>query len=132
MSISLKQLRYFVAAAEVGRISQAASELNISQSAVTIAIQQLEMTVGTRLLVRSHDGVSVTPAGTRFLSRSRDILSAVEECVNETRRSTALIARTLRVGVSPPSQATFCRDISRNSRRTPLALVPSFSRAHGR
>ena len=101
MSISLKQLRYFVAAAETGRISHAASELNISQSAVTIAIQQLEMTVGTRLLVRSPDGVTVTPEGSRFLARSRDILSAVEECVNEARTSTALTARTLRVGVSP-------------------------------
>ena len=35
MSVSLKQIRYFVAAAETGRISQAAIDLNVSQSAVT-------------------------------------------------------------------------------------------------
>ena len=101
MSISLKQIRYFVAAAETGRISLAASELNISQSAVTIAIQQLEMTLGTRLLDRHPDGVTVTPEGGRFLSRSRDILSAVDECIHDARKSTVLAAPALRVGVSP-------------------------------
>jgi len=101
MSISLKQIRYFVAAAETGRISVAASELNISQSAVTIAIQQLEITLGTRLLIRSHDGVTVTPEGSRFLSRSRDILLAVDECVTDARKVNTTAARALRIGVSP-------------------------------
>ncbi|OYD60534.1 UNVERIFIED_ORG: regulatory helix-turn-helix LysR family protein [Burkholderia sp. CF145] len=40
MSITLRQLRYFVAAAELGQLSRAAMELNISQSAVTIAIRE--------------------------------------------------------------------------------------------
>ena len=42
MSITLRQLKYFVAAAELGQISQAAIQLAISQSAVTSAIRELE------------------------------------------------------------------------------------------
>lgn len=101
MSVSLKQIRYFVAAAEAGRISLAANELNISQSAVTISIQQLEITLGTRLLFRSPDGVTVTPEGSRFLTRSKEILLALDECLNEARGSTAITQGALRVGVSP-------------------------------
>lgn len=107
MSISLKQIRYFVAAAETGRISHAASELNISQSAVTTAIQQLETMLGTLLLVRNPEGVSVTPEGRRFLARSRNILLAVDECVSDARKSTAKIPRTLRVGVTPTVSGYF-------------------------
>lgn len=42
MSLTLRQVRYFVATAEIGQISQAAIHLNISQSAVTTAIKELE------------------------------------------------------------------------------------------
>ncbi|MEQ9248679.1 MAG: LysR family transcriptional regulator, partial [Nitratireductor sp.] len=49
MPISLRQIRYFVATAELGQISQAAVELSISQSAVTTAIRELERTVNLQL-----------------------------------------------------------------------------------
>jgi len=47
MAITLRQIRYFVATAEVGQISQAAIHLHISQSSVTSAIQELEALLGT-------------------------------------------------------------------------------------
>lgn len=100
MSVSLKQIRYFVAAAETGRISQAAVELNVSQSAVTAAIQQLEALVGSRLLDRTPTGVAVTLEGSRFLSQGRQILAAVAEAVRDAHHSTAPIAGTVRVGVT--------------------------------
>jgi len=67
MSLTLKQVRYFFAAAETGQISHAAMEMNISQSAVTAAIQGLEAQLYVRLLERSSAGVTVTPDGARFL-----------------------------------------------------------------
>lgn len=53
MSFTLRQVRYFIATAEVGQISQAAIHLNISQSAVTSAIQELESLLGVSLFIRS-------------------------------------------------------------------------------
>ncbi|MCK0198172.1 LysR family transcriptional regulator [Ancylobacter sp. 6x-1] len=100
MSISLKQIRYFVAAAETGRISQAAVELNVSQSAVTAAIQQLEAMVGTRLLERTTSGVAVTLEGGRFLLQGRQILAAVEDAVRGVRGSAEPITGTVRVGTT--------------------------------
>ncbi|GGC80916.1 LysR family transcriptional regulator [Chelatococcus reniformis] len=100
MSVSLKQMRYFIAAAESGQISQGAIELNVSQSAVTSAVQQLEQTLGVRLLERYPTGVRVTPEGSRFLSHARDIIAAVEEALRVPRSFHAAAAGGVRVGVT--------------------------------
>ncbi|MGE3773642.1 MAG: LysR family transcriptional regulator [Gammaproteobacteria bacterium] len=78
MAFSLRQLRYFHAAAETGQISRAAVELNITQAAVTTGIRQLEESLGATLLVRSASGVTLTAAGERFLRHVRDILASIE------------------------------------------------------
>lgn len=79
MALTLKQLRYFLAAAETGQISLAAMELNISQSAITTAIQGLEAQLGVRLLDRSPQGVVPTIEGARFLNHARNITAAAED-----------------------------------------------------
>ncbi|OHV83870.1 LysR family transcriptional regulator [Ensifer sp. LCM 4579] len=79
MSFSLRQLRYFIATAEAGQISQAAVELSISQSAVTTAIKELEAVVGAALFLRSPHGMELTGAGRQFLSHAYDILKKVDE-----------------------------------------------------
>src|SRR5262249_1046032 len=85
MAITLRQLRYFAVAAEAGRISQAAVELNISQSAVTTAIRELEEDLGVALLRRHSSGVSLTLDGNRFLAHARHVLSAVKEASRAAR-----------------------------------------------
>jgi DNA-binding transcriptional LysR family regulator len=81
MSLTFKQIRYFVAAAETGQVSQAAMEMNISQSAVTSAVQSLETQLNVRLFERGHGGVTLTIEGARFLNHARGILAAVEDAV---------------------------------------------------
>lgn len=81
MSITLRQLKYFVAAAELGQISQAAIQLAISQSAVTSAIRGLEETVGTALFERGAHGVTLTHSGRGFLNHVYNILSSVDEAL---------------------------------------------------
>lgn len=100
MSLTLKHLRYFIAAAETGQISHAAMELNISQSAVTTGIQGLETTLGVRLLARGAAGVSVTPQGARFLSRAKAIIAAVEEATRSPLGEEGAVTGQLRLGLT--------------------------------
>ena len=100
MSISLKQVRYFIAAAELGQISHAAVELNVSQSAVTSAIQQLETILGVKLFERTPSGVALTVEGNRFLPRARNILAAVNEAVSIRASSNQVISGKVRVGIT--------------------------------
>jgi DNA-binding transcriptional LysR family regulator len=97
---SLKKLRYFVAAAETGQISHAAVELNVSQSAVTAAVQQLEATLGVLLFERTPSGVLLTPDGHRFLLLSRNVISAVNEAMRLQTSGGRDVAGTVRVGVT--------------------------------
>jgi len=81
VSFSLKQIRHFLAAAESGQISRAAVELNISQSALTASIQQLEAMLGSPLFERRPTGVTLTHAGLRFLPLARKIAVACNEAM---------------------------------------------------
>lgn len=100
MSLTIRQLRYFIAAAETGQVSHAAMELNISQSAVTAGIQGLEATLGARLLARNAQGVSVTPEGARFLSRAKAIIAAVEEATRSPLGEETQVVGRLRLGLT--------------------------------
>lgn len=100
MSLTLKQVRYFLAAAETGQISHAAMEMNISQSAVTAAIQQLEGQLGVILLERSATGVRPTIEGVRFLNHARNIVAAVEDAVRSPLGESHAVTGTLRVAMT--------------------------------
>jgi DNA-binding transcriptional LysR family regulator len=78
MSFTLRQLRYFVAVAEHGSVSQAAQVLSISQSAVTEALKQLEADLGVLLFDRHPRGLSPTQNGHQFLRHATGILASVQ------------------------------------------------------
>lgn len=93
MSISLRQIRYFVATAEQGQVSQAAIHLSISQSAVTTAIKELEQIVGSPLFERVSHGMELTEAGRQFLSHAYEILRKVEEATHLSLTGSELTGR---------------------------------------
>lgn len=84
MTLSLRQVRYFVATAELGQVSQAAVNLSISQSAITTAIKELEQIVGSALFERTPHGMELTRVGRQFLFHAYEILQKVEEATHLT------------------------------------------------
>jgi len=75
--MELRQLRTFVAVAELRHFARAASLCNLSQPAVSHQIALLEEEVGAKLLNRARR-VSLTVAGEVFLEEARRILGAVD------------------------------------------------------
>ena len=65
--------------AEEGQITSAAQKLRIAQPALSHAIAQLEARLGTKLFDRHARGVTLTPAGQRFLVKARSALEAFNE-----------------------------------------------------
>jgi len=100
MSITIKQARYFVAAADFGQVSLAAKELNVSQSAVTTAIKQLEEMVGARLFDRVAAGMQLTAEGSRFLQHAHNIVAAVNQAVHSPLTAVQDIAGRVTIGVT--------------------------------
>lgn len=84
--INLRHLKYFVATAESGQVSRAATLLSISQSSVTGAIRDLEAELGAELFQRSAHGMELTEAGREFLGSAREILEKLDEATKLTRQ----------------------------------------------
>jgi DNA-binding transcriptional LysR family regulator len=78
MQLTLKQIRYFLAAAETGQFSAAAMQVHVTQTAITSAIRELEQSLSLLLFERHHaSGVSLTADGQRFLQHALAIMATV-------------------------------------------------------
>jgi DNA-binding transcriptional LysR family regulator len=76
--MELRQLRTFIAVAELRHFARAANLCNLSQPAVSHQIALLEEELGAKLLNRASRRVSLTVAGEVFLEEARRILGAVD------------------------------------------------------
>jgi len=84
--MSLAQIEYFVAVAEVGHVGRAASVLRIAQPAVSRQIRKLEDELGSPLFVRTPRGMQLSDAGSVFLGHARAILDGVRAAKDEVGR----------------------------------------------
>ena len=111
--LELRHLRYFVAVADAGTFTRAAERLFLAQPTLSQQIARLEQIIGTALLHRRREGVRLTAAGSVLLEAARDVLSAVDHAVSQTRQAAGLGRPRLRValpaGLPEPLavQATF-------------------------
>ena len=73
--MTLEQLRIFIAVAEKQHVTQAASELNLTQSATSAAIAALEARYGIKLFDRVGRGIVLTRTGRDFLDEARAVVT---------------------------------------------------------
>lgn len=69
--VTLRDLRILLTAVEVGSVSKAATQLRVSQPAISKTITQIERTIGAPLVTRSSRGIAPTEQGRALLARSR-------------------------------------------------------------
>lgn len=100
MSLSLRQIRYFIATAETGQVSRAAIDLHVSQSAITTAIKGLEEILGAKLFERQSHGVALTCEGNQFLQHAKHIMATVAEALRMSGRANTRISGRIRLAVS--------------------------------
>lgn len=100
MPFTFRQLRYFVAVAENGKVSTAAAVVGISPSSVTTAIQELEDKLGVSLFDRHRRGLKLTYEGNRFLQHSHNILNAVSAAGYALNKKQTDIRGKLSIGVT--------------------------------
>lgn len=72
--MTLLQLKYIVAVAETGSITEAAKNLYISQPSLTNAIRELEKEMQVEIFDRTNKGVHVSKEGEGFLAYARQVL----------------------------------------------------------
>lgn len=90
-------LRIFLTCVSSGSIGRAAQVLGRSQPTVSEQLRRLEDIVGVPLLIRSHDGVSLTPKGHQLLPYARQMVQLSSKALNTMREATT--GRRLGLGV---------------------------------
>lgn len=120
VDLDLAQVRAFVAVADQEHFGRAAGSLNLTQQALSKRVAKLEDRTGA-LLERRHGGVSLTPAGARFLPAARHLLDVADHAWDQAR---AAPPGALRVDVWSELQtpAVLMRNLGRQRPDLPLEL----------
>jgi len=99
--ITLRQMQYAVALAEIGHFGRAAERSHVTQPGLSQQIRQLEELCGGALFDRLGKSVRLTPLGREFVERVRPILEQTEALLSFVSGQRGTPARPLRLGVIP-------------------------------
>lgn len=95
LTMELNHLRVFFEVAKVGRFTEAAKRLNISQSALSRSVALLEESEGVKLFERSKTGVTLTPLGAEVFLRCEQLFQKFDEIERVCRGTSEICEGTL-------------------------------------
>lgn len=105
--MDLRQMRYFLAVAEMKNFSAAAEALHMAQPPLSRQIKQLEDELGVLLFERGPRQVKLTDAGQIFLERSLSILKDTELLTKQMQNFSLGTEGTLQIGTVSSSGAIY-------------------------
>ncbi len=106
--VSLKSLRYFMAAIREGSITEAAKVVHVVPSAVHTAVNQVEASFGLQLTNRSRSkGISLTATGHQMVPKIQSLLDEYESLLRDGGDLRTRPKGTLRVGYYAPAAPAF-------------------------
>jgi LysR family hydrogen peroxide-inducible transcriptional activator len=99
--ISLKQIHYALAVERHLHFKRAAEECNISQSALSTALSEMEKQLGFQVFERDNRKVLVTPLGQQVLERARSIELQMDDLKKLADSQLEPLSTPLSLGVIP-------------------------------
>ena len=112
--MELRHLRYFVAIAEEGNLTQAAERrLHTAQPSLSRQLRDLETELGVKLVIRGPRGVQLTDSGRAFLDPAREALLCVEAATAAAHRAAKSEKTTLVFGFLAGYEVIWLPDVLR-------------------
>lgn len=96
--MEIRQLRAFIAIAELGTFTAGALRVHVTQAAISMQIRQLENELGAKLFIRAPRRVMLTEAGEQLLHRARQILRDHDAALDEIAELAGAERGRLRIG----------------------------------
>lgn len=115
----IRRIELLVRAAEAGSFARAARSLDLTPSAVSHAVADLERSLGVSLFHRTTRQLRLTEEGEGIYQRGAELLLQLGELEGSTRKARQQLSGTLRVGVPVPL-----------SRTVIMPLLPAFLRRY--
>jgi LysR family hydrogen peroxide-inducible transcriptional activator len=101
LPVSLRQLQYIVAVADLGGFRKAAEACHVAQPSLSAQVAQAEQALGVQIFERNRRGVRVSTAGATLIDQARRVLMAARDLRELSRQLADPFRGTLRVGVIP-------------------------------
>lgn len=101
LPVSLRQLQYIVAIADLGGFRRAAEACHVAQPSLSAQVALAEAALGIQLFERNRRGVRVSAAGAPLVDQARRVLVAVRDLGELARQLGDPLGGTLRLGVIP-------------------------------
>jgi LysR family hydrogen peroxide-inducible transcriptional activator len=124
--MTLSELRYLVAVADLRHFGHAAERCHITQSTLSTQLRKLEEFLGITLFERTSRAVTVTPIGESIVIRARRIIEEVDQIADLARQEEGLLSNCLKIGIiptlSPYVLPLFLDDLHRAHPQLRLAL----------
>src|SRR5204863_1797459 len=114
VSITLTQLRSFLAVMRGGSVTAAADELVVTQPSVSAAVAALSRELGTPVTEREGRGIRPTAAGTAFAPFAADVIGLLEEGRRAAREAAHLADRRLRLAAVTTAAESFVPPLMRS------------------
>lgn len=112
MSVSIKAMQYFLAAAEQGSIVKAAKGLNVVPSAVSNAIDMVETAFGLQLVQRfPAKGITLTAPGSVVIQKIRNLVDDYELLLQQGTELKTALSGHISVGYYAPVASAFIPSI---------------------
>ena len=115
----IRRIELLVRAAEAGSFARAARSLDLTPSAVSHAVADLEKELGVSLFHRTTRQLRLTEEGEGIYRRGGELLRQLAELESSARKTPERLTGTLRVGLGVPL-----------SRNVIMPLLPAFLRRH--
>ncbi len=120
-AVELRTLRYFLAAAQEGNITRAADILHITQPTLSRQIMELERELGTTLMLRGKNGLTLTDDGLFFRQRAEEIVELADRLEQNFTERKSDVSGLITIGASESvGSRLFARLIKRFSDKYPL------------
>lgn len=121
--MTLGQLRTFALVAKLGSLHAAASQLGVSEPAVSAALTALRQDLGDPLFVRAHGGIALTPGGRALAEYAQDIVGLADKARWEVAHAQTETGRLKIVATAPFAEHAAGRLLDLFTRRVPGASV---------
>jgi LysR family transcriptional regulator, low CO2-responsive transcriptional regulator len=113
VSITLTQLRTFLAVVRGGSVTAASEELVVTQPSVSAAVTALSRELGVALLERDGRGIRATAAGREFAAYAADVLGLLENGRRAARQAEARSGMGLRIAAVTTAAESFVPPLMR-------------------
>ncbi|TXR54787.1 hydrogen peroxide-inducible genes activator [Reinekea thalattae] len=99
--ISLKQLNYALAVSQTRHFRKASQLCNVSQSALSSAISELESQLNVQIFERDNKKVLLTPLGEQILERAQQVMTQIDDIEQLAKSHTKPLSQPMSLGAIP-------------------------------